>query len=292
MLKYKKGRLGRSICEEEIVVAYCYLNDAMGFKAGEEFAAKDYKFCEENLACLVKTTIKGLCYKDPDECSEKLYLDLWALFGGLLSIKPQFERGRKWKLYSEDEKIKYSSDYIGPSRSWAKEKGKMSEEEIGEMLVACRTIGGHMLWPVHKNPTINTSRGGKNKLYDRIDLTLYEIKCFYEDINREKVFTYKNKDGLWVLLKEEDTDERIFFNKFESFNKFIDAFYLNSFVTEKYEVKSLARSRGSKIEIVDENEEICPEDYKAFVTNNTQAVEERTKVLIELLKTIKGETCK
>lgn len=265
-------------------MGYCYLNDAMKFKTGEEFTAKDYKFCEETRACLSKATIKGICYEDPDLCSAKLYNDLWVLFGDVLSIKSQFNQSGCLRLRADDEKINYSSDYIGPSRYWAKKNGKMSEEEVGEMLLECRTIGGHMLWPVHSQTTINTSRGGSGGLYDRIDLTLYEIKCYYDDKNEEKVFTNKCKDSLWDLLKKDDTPERKFFDKFKNFEKFINAFYLSSFVTEKYEVISLARSNCHKIEIVDKNEEICPTDFRLFVKNNTQAVKERTETLIELAK--------
>lgn len=110
------------------------------------------------------------------------------------------------KLYIEDSTKfnlanynggRFSCDYIGPSRAWAHYVG-IEDREIGEYLLYARTIGGHMIWPVHRIPTINTARAGGGSLFDRIDLTLYEIQRFYlgdvDKLCRSPISEYVLKD--------------------------------------------------------------------------------------------------
>lgn len=86
--------------------------------------------------------------------------------------------------YFEKNKLKInnincSSDYIGPSRKQLLVKLDNSNYIINALRIS-RTIGGHICFPVHKPPTINTYRG--NKLYyDRIDLCLKAIHHYFEN---------------------------------------------------------------------------------------------------------------
>ena len=119
------------------------------------------------------------------------------------------------KLYIEDSTKfnlanynggRFSCDYIGPSRAWAHYVG-IEDREIGEYLLYARTIGGHMIWPVHRIPTINTARAGGGSLFDRIDLTLYEIQGFYlGDVDKSSF-----SQPLWNVLHN---DVEKFFVKF------------------------------------------------------------------------------
>lgn len=261
-------------------MSHCYLNDVMEFKGEDLFAASDYKSCSSDKPCTVKATIKGKCYKDADAYCKILYSDLNVLFGRLLSKKLFVNNVNSLRL--SDGVIRYSSDYIGPSRHWAK-INEISDEDIGRSILLCRTIGGHMLWPVHKVPTINTARGGKSSFFDRIDLTLYEIKRYYEG----KTFcAFDGKRSLWNVISS-GNDERAFFSMFTDFKNFIDTFYLNSFVNDKYEVISLVRSdlKNERFIAVDETETVYLHDnYSLFMKNNIDAVQSRTEALITFAK--------
>ena len=159
---------------------YCYINDAMGW-TDDAYKAEDYRACNSGNKCMTRrcasATVKGLCYRDADGCSNRLYRDLLRIWSKDEILKLYIEDSTKFNLANYNGG-RFSCDYIGPSRAWAHYVG-IEDREIGEYLLYARTIGGHMIWPVHRIPTINTARAGGGSLFDRIDLTLYEIQGFY-----------------------------------------------------------------------------------------------------------------
>ena len=197
---------------------YCYMTDTMDLDT--PFKSEDYKLCFDEKVCDSGATVRGLCYRNPDTCSDVLYKDLNDAWGS----KFKTHIWRKYKLLSDDEKVSYSSDYIGPSMNWAREEN-IPEEFIGEAILKCRTIGGHILWPSHRLTTINTSRGGKQGFYDCFDLTLYEIKRYY-DTNTKPAFIGKNR--VWNVISAESD----YFSLFKDFKDFIKFWHLE----EKKEV--------------------------------------------------------
>lgn len=207
-----------------IDIQYCYLDDALGIK----FSPEDYNSEQDKVGAQK--------YLDPDSKSKKLYEDLQKVW---LEDRFQFKVHCTYNLIDKYEN-RYSSDFIGPSRYWAKRVG-MRDDEIGSYLKQARTIGGHMIWPVHFVPTINSVRGGHGGFYDRIDLTLYEIQRFLLD--EQTAYLMKG-------VRKQIEEEKWFFdilcenakNSKEKFIRFIDFWRLKPFVDDNYQVLSLVNS--------------------------------------------------
>ncbi|MCD7917804.1 MAG: hypothetical protein LUF84_05035, partial [Clostridiales bacterium] len=140
---------------------YCYLSAAIGLENGI-FEPDGY---QSSGGGRIKVSGQFYDYVDLDAHCNKLYEDLITFYDMTKCEQSPYHKnfikkaGSSLRLVDEYG-IKLSSDYIGPSRYWAHKKGGMEDAEIGEMLLHARIIGGHMLWPVHRIPTINTARGG------------------------------------------------------------------------------------------------------------------------------------
>lgn len=195
--------------------------------------------------------------KDPDSCSKELYDDLKkSLFNeeaitklGIKKVEnvEQNFGNKYYTLFVNDDEFLLSADYIGPSIYWAKQAG-LNDEEITSYLKVSRTLGGHLVWPrgenghiIYRLPpnksgkehplTVNTARGGKGGYFDRIDLTLYAFKQYY---NRATI------DNNYVAQAIENYYD--WFNIFKgdnTFRNFIEFFKLQGFVNENYEVYDL-----------------------------------------------------
>ena len=243
---------------------YCYINDAMGW-TDDAYKAEDYRTCNSGNKCKTRrcasATVKGLCYRDADGCSNRLYRDLLRIWSKDEILKLYIEDSAKFNLANYNG-VRFSCDYIGPSRAWAHYVG-IEDREIGEYLLYARTIGGHMIWPVHRIPTINTARAGGGSLFDRIDLTLYEIQGFYlEDVDKSSF-----SQLLWNVLHNDI--EKSFLLSFsnnqygeDAFKAFIDFWLLQDFVMdaekEDYRIISLATSEENEKIPISENETVFP----------------------------------
>lgn len=250
-----------------IDIEYCYLDDAIGVRFHPEmYNSKDDKIGEFN-------------YQDPDAKSEKLYIDLCELWNSAAKLSTDepnfiFSVHSRYNLLDNYGR-RYSSDFIGPSRAWAKYIG-ICDEKIGAYLKDARTIGGHMIWPLNgTSRTINTARGGGNSLYDRFDLTLAELRSYFE--NGDVLFSR----GLRNVFEKEKEWLSLFCNSpqngLAAFKSFIDYWELNCFVTgDDYRVISLANSdiESEKIVCVEQSEAIFPGNnkglsYKQLIQINT-----------------------
>lgn len=230
----------RMIPNKKLDIQYNYLSDAIDCTGVYKYKSTDYHFCEDEKDCDIKININGKCYKDPDGVSNKLYLDL-SLLTNLDYVdgkSKDYVGDYKYKhlLYND---LPFTSDYFGVSKYWAQHKALYTEFEVGEFLNVFRTIGGHMIWhSIPKNIgdkkyTINWARGGRYGVYDRVDLTLYGVKCYY----LKKDFKFGN------ILFETIKNESNWFDEYgrgeEGFKLFIDSFLLNDFVDNNYNVISL-----------------------------------------------------
>lgn len=107
-----------------------------------------------------------------------------------------------------------------------------------------RTLGGSFLWPESWYKAYNMNRGnGKNDnkdnnkdnnigyIEDRVDLTLLEIKHYFEyrELDDKKKFKYSG-DILFSRYKFLDT--QTWFGFFDSFEDYVDFFLFNGFVKE------------------------------------------------------------
>jgi len=292
---------------KKINIEYCYLDDALGTPFDPElYRANEGKYGK----------VGDIDYEDPDAVSGKLYEDLCKLWS--IELDKDKEKDKLTFIFTKHDKLlnlvdqygrRYSSDFIGPSRAWAKYV-LIEDIQIGEYLKKARTIGGHVIWPLNGTPrTINTARGGGNSVYDRIDLTLTELRNYYMG------GSYWFSKGLWSMFEREegwlsnfrDTDKDGLF----AFKTFVDYWNLNSFVYgDDYKVISLACSdyKNGNIVIVSKEEPIFPENsnkigykdiiklnesedliyanklkeaYVKYIANNLFAIEKRNKEIEE-----------
>lgn len=129
----------------------------------------------------------------------------------------------------------YFSTKYPLSRYLEMQKNKLDKDPdaIAEFLAnyvyKTRTLGGSFLWPKSLCSTYNKSRGIRNYIEDRVDLTLLEIKHIYEIRKWEKLLPYGG-DILFSRYKFLDT--QTWFGFFDSFEDYVDFFLFNGFVKE------------------------------------------------------------
>lgn len=164
---------------KKININYCYLNE---FSPNNEFLAVDFKNahkCKDRM-------IGELKYVDPDSSSECLYDDLKTIFSKVLPNGQILDLGEKiytgyYQFKNKNTLQRLSSDFLGPSATGAFDLG-ISSLDVGKSLILSRTIGGHTLWPCHRF-SINQAKASVN---DRMDITLLELKDFYENPKSNK----------------------------------------------------------------------------------------------------------
>ncbi len=230
-------------------------------------------------------------YNDPDACCEELYKDLQEIYA-LRFLEMGYKLSRNEGEYflwmdRDDTSFTMSSDFIGPSRAWAREAG-VENHQVGEYLRKTRIIGGHVLWPVQgrtgnrnnilftgRGGTINTCRGGTKGFCDRIDCTLQDLMNYYDCLNGENSI-YKlsvfEKYKSWLLL-------------FKNFRGFVDFFFLNDFCDSEYRVYDLetydsvdVRYRGfigESYSQIDYYKITDKKEYSRFIEGSVRAIELR-----------------
>lgn len=110
---------------------------------------------------------------------------------------------------------------------------KLAATIAGELFFPCRRIDGN---------TINQQRGTLYQIYDRVDLTLRDIKRYYD------------KDAGDYPLKSTLLRYNFFFDQFANFKEYIDHCLLQDFCDENYNVKLWQDKYGlpqTKEELVD-----------------------------------------
>ena len=159
---------------------------------------------------------------------------------------------------------------------------------VGDTIWNTRTIGGSFLWPkVEDNrgywvSTYNTERGvGKNPVHvdddfyieDRVDLTLYEIKEFYEAYIESKDYdsVKKNMSKDSLILRYCDSKEIfIWLSLFGTFENYVNFFCFNDFVNnkdDKYYPKDIFSGESINNENIKEYRDKTGKTYK-FIQRN------------------------
>lgn len=162
---------------------------------------------------------------------------------------------------------------------------------VNDCVFNTRSIGGSFIWPKVKlekhraydeirpgwHSIYNYYRGAYGYIQDRVDLTLYEIKCFYDiykDYKEYKdflfeyrkkypkniMFIYPNKRGKPIYTPEEKEQEmkEVFkwLSLFENFSKYINIFCFTPFVKEtdnNYEILDIYGVKNESVLPVDSN---------------------------------------
>ena len=184
---------------------------------------------------LLDTTPPGT---DADSNSPRLKADhqlLWKkelcegqLFKLAVSEIPKVRR-KNYLIFEQtpDKSITFGSDAItnsytrwGKPNALAQAKAELSDEQKRRYLNPPYTIGSAMIWPVRgiHLPTLNTARGLRKSIADRMDLTL-------ECIRRH----YAKEPG--SALADVTTNYGDFFELFCTFEKFVEFFHFQDLVT-------------------------------------------------------------
>lgn len=121
-----------------------------------------------------------------------------------------------------------------------KNKSDKDPDAVAEFLAnyvyTTRTLGGSFLWPETLWKDYNKSRGNGNYIEDRVDLTLLEIKHYFEyrDLDDKKKFKYSGD----ILFRYYDNlDAQTWFGFFDSFEDYVDFFMFNDFVDKDKQTK-------------------------------------------------------
>lgn len=102
---------------------------------------------------------------------------------------------------------------------------------LTEYVYTTRTLGGSFLWPESLWSTYNKNRGNGSYIEDRVDLTLLEIKHYFEyrELDDKKNFKYS---GDILFSRYKIPDAQTWFGFFDSFEDYVDFFLFNGFVKE------------------------------------------------------------
>ncbi|WP_159803313.1 DUF6994 family protein [Arthrobacter zhaoguopingii] len=178
--------------------------------------------------------------KDPDSHSQKLKTNhelLWTkalssdvLFAPTEPSDPKTRRNNYLMFeQASDKKFTFGSDAITNSYTkWSRPKALveakagLSEKQKLRYFNPPYTIGSAMIWPVRKihRPTMNTARGMRGKIADRMDLTLECIRRHYAE-----------EPG--SPLEDVTTNYADFFALFGTFEQFVKFFHFQDLVTRE-----------------------------------------------------------
>ncbi len=187
----------------------------------------------------------------------------------------------------------YFSTKYPLSRYFEMQKNEEAAKFLTDYVLATRTLGGSFLWPESWYKAYNMSRGnGKNNksdnkdnnkdnnigyIEDRVDLTLLEIKHYFEyrELDDKKNFKF-SKDRLFVHYKK--TDAQTWFGFFDSFEDYVDFFMFNDFVYKDKQTKEYTPINiltGAPFE----------KDYLNYKTNTLKEIEDekQLKAMLDLV---------
>ncbi len=163
-----------------------------------------------------------------------------------------------------------------------KNKSDKDPDAIAEFLAnyvyTTRTIGGSFLWPESWYKGYNMNRGNGRYIEDRVDLTLLEIKHYFEyrDLDDKKKFKYR-RDILFSRYKIPDA--QTWFGFFDSFEDYVDFFLFNDFVDKDEQTKEY-----TPINIL--TGEAFEKGYLNYETNTLKKIEDENQ-LKEMLERVR-----
>ena len=163
-----------------------------------------------------------------------------------------------------------------------KNKSDKDPDAVAEFLAnyvyTTRTLGGSFLWPETLCKDYNKSRGNGNYIEDRVDLTLLEIKHYFEyrDLDDKKKFKYSGD----ILFRYYDNlDAQTWFGFFDSFEDYVDFFMFNDFVDKDKQTKEY-----TPINIL--TGEAFETDYPGYKKDTLKEIEDE-KQLKEMLERVR-----
>lgn len=134
----------------------------------------------------------------------------------------------------------YFSTKYPLSRYFEMQKNKEAAQFLAKYVLTTRTLGGSFLWPETLHEQYNKYRGIRNYIEDRVDLTLLEIKHYFEyrELDDKKNFKYSGD----ILFRYYDNlDAQTWFGFFDSFEDYVDFFLFNGFVDKDEQTNGIHR---------------------------------------------------
>lgn len=174
-------------------------------------------------------------------------------------------------------------------------------EFVAWCIYETRTIGGSFLWPKVEiggqyKSMYNMRRGERNYIRDRVDITMYEIKCFYDVYSKLEEKNYENfkanfkAEGI-ILFNSQGEDEKKaiyrWLSIFETFERYVEKLKFDDFVIKKkgeYLIRDMASERAlsplditkiKKIQNMDSGElKILLENVKECTKSRSEKIQE------------------
>lgn len=150
-------------------------------------------------------------------------------------------------------------------------------EFIANYVYTTRTIGGSFLWPETLHEQYNKHRGNGSYIEDRVDLTLLEIKHYFEyrELDDKKNFKYS---GDILFSRYKIPDAQTWFGFFDSFEDYVDFFMFNDFVDKDKQTKEY-----TPINIL--TGKAFETDYPGYKTNTLKEIEDekQLKAMLDLV---------
>lgn len=184
--------------------------------------------------------------------------------------------------FSADTWIYFSTKYpLSRYFEMQKNKSDKDPDAIAEFLAnyvyTTRTLGGSFLWPETLWKGYNLSRGCA-KIEDRVDLTLLEIKHYFEyrELDDKKKFKYS---GDILFGYYDNLDAQTWFGFFDSFEDYVDFFMFNDFVDKDKQTKEY-----TPINIL--TGKAFETEYPGYKTNTLKGIKDE-KQLKEMLERVR-----
>lgn len=170
----------------------------------------------------------------------------------------------------------YFSTKYPLSRYFEMQKNEEAAKFLTDYVLATRTLGGSFLWPESLYKDYNPGRG-RAKIEDRVDLTLLEIKHYFEyrELDDKKKFKYSG-DILFSRYKFLDT--QTWFGFFDSFEDYVDFFLFNGFVKE---INKNGKKEYMPINIL--TGDPFEKDYLNYEKDVLKVLEDKLKAMLDLV---------
>lgn len=200
---------------------------------------------------------------------------------------PQGERGgRYW-----NNKYPYAK-YLNEKEDY---------EFVADVIWNTRSNGGSFIWPIINTKTdgiprwasvYNVRRGVKSYIEDRVDLTLCEIKEFfncYARVHDEIKIIEEMKSNNKVLLQSADSHNIVkWLSHFETFENYVNFFSFESFVVvgenNKYEVRNLLTGEKIESDKIDTLKDATAEEIERVLKNLQKWTKLRNQIMLKKMK--------
>lgn len=210
---------------------------------------------------------------------------------GMITVHYKGQNGKEYGFRLHSDQLGFSavpciyfrknyplSRYLEMQKNKSDKDPDAVAEFLANYVYTTRTLGGSFLWPETLWKDYNKSRGNGNYIEDRVDLTLLEIKHYFEyrDLDDKKKFKYSGD----ILFRYYDNlDAQTWFGFFDSFEDYVDFFMFNDFVDKDKQTKEY-----TPINIL--TGEAFETDYPGYKKDTLKEIEDE-KQLKEMLERVR-----